>query len=95
MGLWCPIKPGPDGFGAIACVFGELSEFVLTSALTETCAFLCAFIQRFEVMPGRSVICYTMPMPVGSPSGSPIKSGTGGLSFPIELGTGNFGFPFK
>ena len=28
-------------------------------------------------------------------SGSPIKSGTGGLSFPIELGTGNFGFSFK
>ena len=40
---------------------------MLASALTETCAFSCAFIQRFEVMPGFSVICYTMPMPMPMP----------------------------
>ena len=100
-GLWCPIKPGPDGFGAIAGVFGELSEFVLTSALTETCAFSCAFIQRFEVMPGFSVTCYTMPMPedkAGPRSsrgrealGPQFESGTGYFWSPIRLGTGGFG----
>ena len=52
----------------------ELSEFLLT------------FIRRIEVNPVRAEIRYTIAIPTDSPSGSPLKSGTGDFGSPTRLG---------
>ena len=58
-----------DSEDMIAAFAEDMSEFLLTSELTETRAFLRTFIQRIEVRPGRAVIRYTIPMPEDSPIG--------------------------
>ena len=58
-----------DSEDMIAAFAEEMSDFLLTSELTETRAFLRTFIQRIEVSPGRAVIHYTIPMPEDSPIG--------------------------
>ena len=58
-----------DSEDMIAAFAEEMSDFLLTSELTETRAFLRTFIQRIEVRPGRAVIRYTIPMPEDSPIG--------------------------
>ena len=58
-----------DSEDMIASFAEEMSEFLLTSELTETRAFLRTFIQRIEVRPGRAVIHYTIPLPKDSPIG--------------------------
>ena len=58
-----------DSEDMIAAFAEDMSEFLLTSELTETRAFLRTFIQRIEVKPGRAVIRYTIPMPEDSPIG--------------------------
>ena len=58
-----------DSEDMIAAFAEEMREFLLTSELTETRAFLRTFIQRIEVCPGRAVIHYTIPLPKDSPIG--------------------------
>ena len=58
-----------DSEDMIAAFAEEMREFLLTSELTETRAFLRTFIQRIEVRPGRAVIHYTIPLPEDSPIG--------------------------
>ena len=58
-----------DSEDMIAAFAEDMSEFLLTSELTETRAFLRTFIQRIEVRPGRAVIRYTIPMPEDSSIG--------------------------
>ncbi len=45
----------------------DMAEFLRASDITESKAFLCTFIQRIAVEPGRAVIRYTSPMPEDSP----------------------------
>ena len=56
-----------DSEDMIAAFAEDMSEYLLTSELTETRPFLRTFIQRIEVKPGRAVIRYTIPMPEDSP----------------------------
>ena len=58
-----------DSEDMIAAFAEDMSDFLLTSELTETRAFLRTFIQRIKVRPGRAVIRYTIPMPEDSPIG--------------------------
>ncbi len=58
-----------DSEDMIAAFAEDMSDFLLTSELTETRAFLRTFIQRIEVRPGRAMIRYTIPMPKDSPIG--------------------------
>ena len=58
-----------DSEDMIAAFAEDMSDYLLTSELTETRAFLRTFIQRIEVSPGRAVIRYTIPMPEDSPIG--------------------------
>lgn len=46
-----------------------MAEFLRTSDITESKAFLRTFIKRIAVKPGRAVIHYTIPMPEDSPIG--------------------------
>ena len=58
-----------DSEDMIAAFAEDMSEYLLSSELTEPRAFLRTFIQRIEVRPGRAVIRYTIPMPEDSPIG--------------------------
>ena len=58
-----------DSAEEIARFAADMSEFLRTSELTETQAFIRSFVKRIVVRPGRSVIHYTIPMPADSPIG--------------------------
>ena len=45
----------------------EMSEFLATSELTESKAFIRSFVKEIAVAPGAATIRYTIPMPGDSP----------------------------
>ena len=47
----------------------EMSEFLKTSELTETRAFVHSFFKEVVVKPGRAAIVYSIPTPDVSPMG--------------------------
>ena len=47
----------------------EMSEFLKTSELTETKAFVGSFVKEVVVKPGRAAIVYSIPTPEDSPIG--------------------------
>ena len=54
-----------DSADTIAAFAAEMSEFLKTSELTET----KAFVKEVQVRPGKATIIYTIPTPEDSPSG--------------------------
>ena len=55
-----------DTFAAFAA---EMSDFLKTSELTETRAFVHSFVKEIEVKPGKAAIVYSIPTPDDSPIG--------------------------
>ena len=47
----------------------EMGEFLKTSELTETKAFVGSFVKEIVVKPGRAAIVYSIPTPDDSPAG--------------------------
>ncbi len=76
-----------DSEDMIAAFAEDMSEFLLTSELTETRAFLRTFIQRIEVRPGRALIRYTIPMPKDSPIESSDRTELGSGWQSSQIGT--------
>ncbi len=58
-----------DKAEVVAEFVADMAEFLRTSDITESKAFLRTFIKRIDVEPGRAVISYTIPMPEDSPIG--------------------------
>ena len=58
-----------DNAEVVAEFVADMAEFLRTSDITESKAFLRTFIKRIDVKPGRAVIRYTIPMPEDSPIG--------------------------
>ena len=58
-----------DSTDAIANFAEDMSEFLMTSDITETKAFIRMFVKPITVRPRRAVIRYTIPMPEDSPIG--------------------------
>ena len=56
-----------DSADVIATFAEEMSEFLKTSELTQTRAFVRSFVKEIEVRPGRAAIVYTIPTPDDSP----------------------------
>ncbi len=54
---------------AITAFAGEMSEFLRTSELTESRAFIRSFVKEIAVKPGTATIRYTIPTPPDSPIG--------------------------
>ena len=52
-----------DSADTIAACAKEMSEFLKTSELTETRAFVRAFVKEVVVKPGRAAILYSLPSP--------------------------------
>ena len=66
-----------DSAELVAAFAEEIGEFLATSELTETRAFLRRFIQGIHVSPGRALIRYTIPMPEDSPIGRSDRAAVG------------------
>ena len=58
-----------DSADTIAAFAAEMSEFLKTSELTETKAFVSSFVKEIQVKPGRAAIVYSIPTPEDSPIG--------------------------
>ena len=58
-----------DSADTIAAFAAEMSEFLKTSELTETRAFVHSFVKEVEVKLGRAAIVYSIPTPEDSPIG--------------------------
>ena len=58
-----------DSADTIAAFASEMSEFLKTSELTETRAFVRSFVREVQVKPGAATIIYTIPTPEDSPIG--------------------------
>ena len=59
-----------DRADTIAAFAANMSEFLRTSELTETRAFIQSFVKQIQVSPGKASIIYTIPMPEDSPIGA-------------------------
>ena len=53
----------PDSADSIATFAAEMSEFLKTSELTGTRAFVRSFVKEIEVRPGKAAIVYSIPTP--------------------------------
>ena len=58
-----------DSADTIATFAAEMGEFLKTSELTETKAFVGSFVKEIVVKPGRAAIVYSIPTPDDSPIG--------------------------
>ena len=58
-----------DSAETIATFAAEMSEFLKTSELTETKAFVRSFVKEIVVKAGRAAIVYSIPTPDDSPAG--------------------------
>ncbi len=58
-----------DSADTIAAFAEEMSEFLKTSELTETRAFVKSFVKEVLVKPGKAAVIYYLPMPDDSPIG--------------------------
>ena len=58
-----------DSADTIATIAADMSEFLKTSELTETKAFVRSFVKEIEVKPGKAAIVYSIPTPQDSPKG--------------------------
>ncbi len=56
-----------DSADMVAKFAKEMSEFLMTSEVTETKAFIRSFVKQIVIRPGRAVIRYTIPTPQDSP----------------------------
>ena len=56
-----------DSADMVAKFAEEMSQFLTTSEVTETKAFIRSFVKQISVLPGRAVIRYTIPTPQDSP----------------------------
>ena len=65
-----------DSADIIADFAEEMGEFLKTSELTETRAFVHSFVKEIVVKPGRAPIVYSIPTPDDSPMGerTPLRS---------------------
>ena len=53
----------PDSTDSIATFAAKMSEFLKTSELTGTRAFVRSFVKEIEVRPGKAAIVYSIPTP--------------------------------
>ena len=58
-----------DSAETVASFAAEMSEFLQTSEITETRAFVRSFVKAILVRPGQATIHYTIPTPPDSPIG--------------------------
>ena len=58
-----------DDVDTIAAFAEDMSEFLMTSEITESRAFIKSFVKEIVVKPGKATVFYTLPTPPDSPIG--------------------------
>ena len=58
-----------DNVDTIAAFAEDMSEFLMTSEITESRAFIKSFVKKIKVKPGKATVYYTIPTPPDSPIG--------------------------
>ncbi len=58
-----------DNVDTIAAFAEDMSEFLMTSEITESRAFIKSFVKEIVVKPGKATVFYTLPTPPDSPIG--------------------------
>ena len=58
-----------DNVDTIAAFAEDMSEFLMTSEITESKAFIKSFVKEIKVKPGKATVFYTLPTPPDSPIG--------------------------
>ena len=76
-----------DSADTIAAFAADMSEFLKTSELTETKAFVRSFVKEIVVKPGRAAIVYSIPTPDDSPAGGCGRRGDRPKRGSYEFGT--------
>ena len=76
----------------IAAYAKDMGEYLKTSELTETKAFIRSFVKDIRISPGKASIAYTIPMPDDSPIG-PANIAEMALNGPVITAVGVSG-PF-
>ena len=71
-----------DSADTIAAFAEDMSEFLMTSEITETKAFVGSFVKEIKVGPGSADIHYSLPTPEDSPIGS-VDNAEVSLSGPV------------
>ena len=78
-----------DSADIVATFAEEMSEFLKSSELTQTKAFVHSFVKAIEVRPGMATIVYTIPTPDDSPMGGADSAElvlNGGVRSPVRYG---------
>ena len=52
-----------DNVDTIAAFAEDMSEFLMTSEITESRAFIKSFVKEIKVKPGKATVYYTLPEP--------------------------------
>ena len=58
-----------DNVDTIASYAQDMSDFLMTSEITESRAFIKSFVKEIKVKPGKATVYYTIPTPPDSPIG--------------------------
>ena len=58
-----------DNVDTIASYAQDMSDFLMTSEITESRAFIKSFVKEIAVKPGKATVFYTLPTPPDSPIG--------------------------
>ena len=58
-----------DNVDTIAAFAEDMSDFLMTSEITESRAFIKSFVKEIVVKPGKATVFYTLPTPPDSPIG--------------------------
>ena len=70
-----------DSTDTIAAFAEEMSEFLTTSELTETKAFVHSFVKEIRVNPGRAAIIYSIPISQSTPKTEVLLGGRFGCDW--------------
>ena len=52
-----------DNVDTIAAFAQDMSDFLMTSEITESRAFIKSFVKEIKVKPGKATVYYPVPMP--------------------------------
>ena len=62
-----------DNVDTIAAFAEDMSDFLMTSEITESRAFIKSFVKEIKVKPGKATVYYTIPTPPDSPIGGSLR----------------------
>ena len=76
----------------IAAFAEDMSDFLMTSEITESRAFIKSFVKEIKVKPGKATVFYTLPTPPDSPIGGGDAAGVA-LHGPVVRSSVHVGGP--